>query len=87
MTKKDNLYQNTRLPEDFKKYFWDCDFDTISFHKNIRLITERILNYGDENSIKWLFEKVNPETLKAIIKLSRNLNNKTKNYWNTLMYE
>ncbi len=42
------------MPENLKKYFLDCDFSDLSMDRYAFFITERILNYGDMASIKWL---------------------------------
>lgn len=74
-----------KIPEEFKKYFWDCEFTTISYDSYPSFVAERILNYGDQNSIRWLLERINPGELKKLIQTNRNLNNKTRNYWNLLL--
>ena len=71
-----NLINNDKLPENLQKYFGDNNFNNLSFDKNMRMIAERLPNYGDEHSIKWLLKAIKPETFKTIIKSSRNLNNK-----------
>jgi hypothetical protein len=45
---------NKRLPEEFRKYFWDVDYDDLSLDKYPKFIAERIMNYGDLDSVKWL---------------------------------
>jgi hypothetical protein len=76
-----NNNQTAKLPEEFQKYFWDVRFDELSFEKFPRLIAERILNYGDLDSIKWLLSKTDKQFIRNIVETSRNLNAKTKNYW------
>ena len=82
---KINQKTSEKLPEEFTKYFWDCDFSEITFEKYPRYICERILNFGDLNSIKWLFTKINKNQLKDYIKSSRKLNKKTKNFWEIML--
>lgn len=73
------------LPERFKRYFWDVSFDELSFATNSRFIAERILNYGNQEDIKWLLSNLDRDFLKAIVKSSRNLNVKTRNYWKLVL--
>lgn len=72
---------NNNLPEDLNKYFWDVSFDELSFEKYPRFIAERIMNYGDLKAIKWLLSISGTELIRAVVKTSRNLNPKTKNFW------
>jgi hypothetical protein len=73
------------LPNEFRKYFWDVAFDELSFKKYPRFISERILNYGDLDSIKWLLSATGKQFIRSIVESSRNLNAKTRNYWQILL--
>ena len=84
MTTKTNL---VFLPSKLKKYFWDCDFEELTLEKYPFFIAERILNLGDEYSVKWLLKNVSKEQLKNVVDNSRNLTKKTKNYWRIMLYE
>ena len=84
MQKKANT--KTKLPEEFHKYFWDCDFSKLTFDKYTRFISERLLNYGDLNSVNWLLSHIKTDFLKNLVKTSKNLNNKTRNYWNLILF-
>jgi hypothetical protein len=74
-----------KLPLDLKKYFWDVAFDDLSLEKHTLFIAERILNYGDLDSIKWLLSHTGNNYIKSVVKNSRNLNAKTKNYWQIML--
>jgi hypothetical protein len=76
---------NNRLPETLRKYFWDCDFDDLSMEKHPVFITERVLNFGDMVSVKWLLANTERDFLKKIVENSRNLDKKTRNYWNIML--
>ncbi len=69
------------IPERFKKYFWDCDFENLGMQKYAFFIIERILNFGNVDSIKWLLSNTDRKMLMEVIEKSRNLNKKTRNYW------
>jgi hypothetical protein len=75
------------LPEELKKYFWDCEFEKLSFSKYKFFVTERILNYGNEISLKWLLGQTNQSFIAEVIKKSKNLNKKTRNYWKIILDE
>jgi len=46
---------NTELPGMLRKYFWDCEFEALSMKQYPIFISERILNLGDIDSLRWLF--------------------------------
>lgn len=76
---------NRQLPLVFKKYFWDCDFTILNLKDYIDFITVRILNYGNDESIKWLVSHIKRDTLIKIINKSRELDDKTSNYWSLML--
>jgi hypothetical protein len=73
------------LPKDIAKYFWDCDFESLNMHDFSRFIVERLLNMGNSDSIRWLLAHIEKSALKEIVKTSRNLNRKTRNYWTLIL--
>ncbi len=73
------------IPEKFKKYFWDCDFENLSMQKYAFFIIERILNFGDVDSVKWLLSNTDRKMLMEVVEKSRNLNKKTRNYWRIML--
>jgi len=82
------LYGNRHtpeLPEKLKRYFWDVDLKELSFEENSRFIAERILNLGNPEDVKWLFSRIDIQYIRTLIKNSRNLNNKTRNFWQTML--
>jgi hypothetical protein len=78
---------NQTLPQTLKKYFWDCDFKDLSMDKYAFFIAERILNFGNMDSLKWLLDRIDRDFLKEVVKKSRNLDNKTRNYWEMMLYD
>ena len=74
------------LPDMLSKYFWDCDFENLSMSQYGVFISERILNYGDIPSLKWLFTQIDKIFLAEVVDKSRNLNKKTRNYWNLVLH-
>lgn len=72
------------IPGPFIKYFWDCDFHKLNLREHDFFIIERILNFGNMDSIKWLFSTFDRAKINAVVAKSRNLNKKTVNYWRTV---
>ena len=73
------------LPEEFRKYFWDVDYDDLSLEKYPKFIAERIMNYGDLDAVKWLQSVLEREFIRSVVLKSRNLNPKTRNYWELML--
>ena len=73
------------MPEKFRKFFWDVDYDDLSMEKYPAFIAERLMNFGDLNGIRWLLAEVDLNFIRSIIKSSRNLNPKTRNYWQLML--
>lgn len=76
-----------KIPVRFKKYFWDCDFMLLNFEEYDFFIIERIINFGNMDSLKWLLSMVDYKKIKIVVEKSRNLNRKTRNYWKTVFDE
>ncbi len=77
--------EKNKLPENFKKYFWDCNFDDLNLDQYAFFITERILNFGDMTSLQWLFNRIDKNLVINVLNKSRNINKKTRNYWSTIL--
>lgn len=76
---------NEKLPDMLRKYFWDCDFDGIDMNSHDIFIAERILNFGDMAAVEWLMSKKDSEFFKQLVRNSRNLDRKTRNYWKIIL--
>jgi hypothetical protein len=78
---------NKTLPETLKKYFWDCNFKEMNMEKYAFFIAERILRFGDMASLSWLIAETDRELLREVVEKSRNLDKKTRNYWEIMLYD
>lgn len=61
--------------------FWDVNPKNIDSKKNAQYIIERILDFGNDNEVKWLYNFYNKTLLKKVIAKSRSLRAETKNLW------
>lgn len=77
---------DVKLRPEFRVYFWDADFNELSVERHSRFIAERILNYGDQESIKWLLSWVDDKFLKELLSTSRNLNARARNFWQVMLH-
>jgi len=80
-----NNRHTSELPEELRRYFWDVDPNELSFKENSRFIAERILNFGNLDDVKWLFARIDIQDISTLLINSRNLNNKTRNFWQTML--
>jgi hypothetical protein len=72
------------LPKEFKKYFWDCKFEELEWDNYKVFITERLLNFGDMDAVKWLKTRLSGNEILEIVNTSRNIDAKTRNFWNII---
>lgn len=55
------------IPREFKKYFWDVDFDELNFQKHRNYILERMLNFGAFDSFNWIFKTFNNNEVENLL--------------------
>jgi len=65
--------------------FWDTNPDKIDVKKNAQYIIERILDFGHDDEVKWLYHYYDKPLLKSVVAKSRSLMPETKNLWNLLL--
>ena len=74
-----------RLPPFLKQYFWDVNFSKLDKETYHQFIIERILEYGSEKAVKWLFQHfTKTEVMKALTR-RRNLSPLSANYWSLVL--
>mgnify|MGYP006943673440 CR=1 FL=1 len=70
-----------KLPPFLKKYFWNVDFSKLDFKKDSFFIINRILEYGDDKALRWLFKNASKKQIKEVVLNSRELTAKSANFW------
>jgi hypothetical protein len=68
------------LPLEFRKYFWDVDFNKLSLKKYSVFILERIMSLGDFRALKWML-KIPRHKILEVVRRSRQIDAKTRNFW------
>lgn len=66
--------------------FWDVDPKTINPKKHAKYIIERILDFGNDKEVRWLFRNYPKSLIKEVVLKSRVLHSKSKNLW-LLLYQ
>lgn len=70
-----------KLPGFLKKYFWDVDFGKADLQKHRLDIIRRILNYGDEKAVTWMYKNFKTREMKFALSHLRGYSQKSANYW------
>jgi len=70
-----------KLPEFLKKYFWDAPFEKIDLQKNREYVLKRILDYGDEKAVAWMYNNFKKAEIIRTLSDSRGYSQKSANYW------
>ncbi len=65
--------------------FWDTNPNKIDVKKNAQYIIERVLDFGNDKEVKWLYHFYDKSLLKKVVVKSRSLRPRTKNLWTLLL--
>jgi len=65
--------------------FWDTNPNKIDTQKNAQYIIERILDFGNDKEVKWLWNFYDKKLIKKIVSNSRCLMPETKNLWQLML--
>lgn len=65
--------------------FWDTNPDKIDTEGNAQYIIERVLDFGNDGEVKWLYHFYDTSLIKDVVTKSRSLMPKTKNLWTLLL--
>jgi hypothetical protein len=69
------------LPVEFKKYFWDVDFDKLSENPNYRFILARILDWGGVFASKWVKENFDLSTVVDALINTSEVSPRSATFW------
>ena len=64
--------------------FWDVDPKTIDPKKHARYIIERILDFGNDDEVRWMARQYDRRQIKDTFKKSRVLHDKSKALWSLI---
>lgn len=54
-----------QLPEEFKGYFWDCDFIALNQEKYRSFVLGRLLQHGGAQAMKWVRGQFSAQEVKV----------------------
>jgi hypothetical protein len=55
------------LPELLREFFWDCNFDRLSWAEHCEFLTRRILSAGSWDAVCWLRSRLDDHALREWI--------------------
>ena len=61
--------------------FWDTPLESIDQHRHREFVTERLLDYGGMDGVRWLFENYGAEAIKEVLISSRRISRVTATFW------
>lgn len=70
-----------KLPGFLKKYFWDVDSRKIDLEKSRTYILKRILEYGDQKAVAWMWRNFERSEIRDAVSNCRGYSQKSANFW------
>ena len=74
-----------KLPKFLEKYFWDVEFEKIVLEKRRVYVLRRILEYGDEEAVAWMWKNFKESEIKNVLSNYRGYSQKSANFWALLL--
>jgi hypothetical protein len=65
--------------------FWDVDPKTINPKKHARYIIERIMDFGNDDEVRWMWRHYPKSLLRDVAMHSRVLHDKTRPFWRLIL--
>lgn len=69
------------LPTFLHRYFWDHPANQINKETHSFFIIERLLEFGNDDTTRWVLHNYTPQEITRVVKKSRALSRKTANFW------
>lgn len=73
------------LPKFLNKYFWDVDFERLNLQRHRVYILKRILEYGDEETVAWMWKNFKKSEIKDALANFRGYSQKSANFWAVIL--
>lgn len=69
-----------------KSLFWDTNPAMLDAKQHANYIIERILDFGNDNEVKWLFQQYSTNDIKQVVQAPRSqLHRKSKALWELVL--
>ena len=89
---QEQMKKNTKkasVPIEFKKYFWDVDFDKLDLNTQKNFVLERLLDYAAFDSFYWIFKTFSNSEVKSLLdnKGKQSLSRNSYLFWGEIAKE
>lgn len=65
--------------------FWDTNPDKIDLQKNAQYVIERVLDFGRDAEVRWLWKTYDKSLIKKVVTQSRSLMPEAKKLWTLIL--
>jgi hypothetical protein len=65
--------------------FWDTDPQSVDPQKNAEYVIERIMDYGEDDDVRWMWHFYPAYLLRSVLEHSRVIHDKSKSLWEALL--
>lgn len=69
------------IPRNLRALFWDVNWETFDPFSYPDYTIARLLEFGDEEAVKWLRQTFTVEAIKGVIANERRLSRRSANFW------
>ena len=69
------------IPQNLRSLFWDVNLHSFNPASYPDYTIARVLEYGDEEAVRWLRETFTKEAIKQVISNERRLSPRSANFW------
>ncbi len=70
-----------KIPKFLEKYFWEIGPQNLDIQKSRVYVLRRILEYGDEKAVAWLWRNFKKSEIRDFLINYRGISAKSANYW------
>ena len=83
MHKQDIKNYPAEIPDEFRKYFWDVDWEDLNrnMKRFMPFIVSRIADKGNLQAIAWLKQFLDTTSIAEMVFQSQNISRKTRLFW------
>ncbi len=67
--------------------FWDTDPKRINKEKNAEYIIERVLDFGNDKEVSWVYHNYDKSMLKKVVDNPRRLRPRAKKLWKLILQD
>ncbi len=71
------------LPDSLRPFFWDVDFESLHIEDQSFFIIGRLLEHGDESSVRFLLNTYSEDEITQVLRTSRSLSMRSRGFWMT----